>query len=480
MGLESGDFGAKKTILQMMQTLHDAKVVENGTRVVTKLEELHVYYKLNKSNTAVIVDGNVMFRAAPQLSYVDFCKYIEQQVMSFFQCAKHVIVVFDEPECITVAKREEQAARDAARKKRAIITSEDVLGLPTTDAYNEQDVANCPNVNGLIDLRATRIRLMDMIFARVMKEARRIEAQQIQMLGVAMTTLTFDGLDGRGDARGHDAPRQPGIQSTNEGMTDVLHRETPIGEGDLKLVAVEQAIERHRWEEGSPVASVRLVLHHTIDTDSLMISLIAEAERDSRGVHDLISILCLREPGRKRKGDDFFSPAHYQTISMQKLYSATMLLCFKEDGPHVRKLGREAVALVAMGLAACGCDFVGRAQLPGLRANEMMSAISNAIQTNPTLLPSMRGVWSGDAEETRKTRKILKSVLEQYGRNMGGGAIPVPAVLTFGNYQGSVSKQRQKYALHLKTPNDDGLLRAAWVCSYWHRAEFKNIRDFGF
>ena len=116
MGLESGDFGAKKTILQMMQTLHDAKVVENGTRVVTKLEELHVYYKLNKSNTAVIVDGSVMFRAVPQLSYEDLSKYIEGQVMNFFQCAKHVIVVFDEPECITVAKREEQASRDAARK----------------------------------------------------------------------------------------------------------------------------------------------------------------------------------------------------------------------------------------------------------------------------------------------------------------------------------------------------------------------------
>eukprot|EP00966_Prymnesium_polylepis_P120944 2795023-Prymnesium_polylepis.1 len=100
---------------------------------------------------------------------------------------------------------------------------------------------------------------------------------------MAMTSLTFDGIDPRGDARGHDQPRMPGIISTDDQMQEMLHREKPIGEGDLKLVAVEQAIERHRWLENSPVASVRMVLHWTIDTDSLMINLIAEAERDSRG-----------------------------------------------------------------------------------------------------------------------------------------------------------------------------------------------------
>jgi hypothetical protein len=272
----------------------------------------------------------------------------------------------------------------------------------------------------------------------------------------------------------------PGIISTEDKMHEVLHREKPIGEGDLKLVAVERAIERHRWEEGSPVASVRMVLHHTIDTDSLMINLIGEAERDSRGVKDLISVLCLREPGRKRREDDQFVPAHYEVVDMQGFYKAAMLMFFKEDSLEARKLGREAVALLAMATAACGCDFTGKNQIRGLRANEMFCTLAKVIDENPTILPSMRGAWSGDVKQTRKTRRVLKQVLDMYGRNMGSGALAVPAILSAHNYQGSVSKVRQKYALDIQSPSEEGLLRAAWVCAYWHQCEFKELSQFGF
>jgi hypothetical protein len=452
----------------------------SGRRTVTKLEELHIHYQINKTNAAVIVDGNVMVRASPQLSYKDFCKFMSDQVNNFSTSAKHVIVVFDEPEFLTVAKREEQAHRDAQRKKREIITSEDVLRLPQTDAYNEADIKDCPNVHALIENRPTRIRLMDMVFAGIMAEARRVKSQQLAMLGMAMTSLTFDGIDPRGDARCHHEVRVPGIMSTEPKMQEMLHREKPIGEGDLKLVAVEQAIERHRWEEDSPVASVRMVLHHTIDTDSLIINLIAEAERDSRGVKDLISVLCLKEPGRKRKGEDHFTPAHYQVVDMQSFYKATMLLFFKEDSPQVRKLGREAVALLAMSMAAVGCDFTGKNQIKGLRANEMFCTLAKVIHENPTILPSMRGAWSGDIEQTRKTRKVLQTVLNSYGRTMGTGTIPVPLMLSSEGYQGSVSKVRQKYALDIQSASEDGLLRAAWVSAYWHQCEFKELGQFGF
>jgi hypothetical protein len=474
MGLESGEFGAKRTILDMLQ-LHGS-----GRRTVTKLQELHVHYEINKTNAAVIVDGNVMVRASPQLSYKDFCKYISDQVNGFFTSAKHVIVVFDEPEAMTVAKKEEQAHRDAQRKKREIITSRDLLHLPQTDAYNEDDIKDCPNIHDLIENRPTRIRLMDMVFCNIMKEARRVKSQQLAMLGMAMTSLTFDGIDPRGDSRGHHEVRVPGIMSTEPKMQEMLHREKPIGEGDLKLVAVEQAIDRHRWEEDSPVASVRMVLHWTIDTDSLMINLVAEAERDSRGVKDLISLLCLREPGRKRKGEDHFTPAHYQVVDMQSFYKAAMLLFFKEDSPQVRKLGREAVALLAMSMAACGCDFTGKNQIKGLRANEMFCTLAKVIDEDPTILPSMRGAWSGDIKETLKTCNVLKHVLGVYGRMMGEGAHKVPVMLSAESYTGSVSKVRQKYALDIQSASDEGLLRAAWVCGYWHQCEFKELGQFGF
>ena len=480
MGLESGEFGAKKTILNMLELLHTGGAVLDGTRTVSKLDELHTHYNINKTNTTAVVDGNVLVRSAPQLSYKDLCKFLYDQVHNFFGAAKHVIVVFDEPDSVTRAKCEEQAQRDAQRKKREIVTSTDISRLPQTDAYNEADIKDCPNVHALIEQRPTRIRLMDMVFNHIMTEALRVKSQQLAVLGMAMTTLTFDGIDPRGDARGHNEPRRPGIMSTEDKMKEVLHREKAIGEGDLKMVAVERAIESHRWKKGSPLASVCMVLHSTIDTDSLMINLIEEAERDSRGVTDLVSVLCLREPGRKRKGEDYFTPGHYRVVDMQRFYKAVMLLLFREDTPQVRKLGREAVALLAMATAAVGCDFTGKAQIKGLRANEMFCTLSDAIFESPTMLPSMRGAWSGDIKQTLKTCLVLKQILHTYGRNLARGIHPVPAMLSSECYQGSVSKVRQKYALDIQSPSEEGLLRAAWTVSYWSGYEFKELDQFGF
>jgi hypothetical protein len=477
MGLESGDFGAKKTIINMLDLLHTGGVVLNGTGTVTKLEELHAHYEVDKANVVVIVDGNVMVRASPHLSYDDFCEFIYSQVGSFFSAAKHVIVVFDEPDSVSVAKREEQAHRDARRNKRRIVTSDDVLGLPTSDAYNETDIRDAPDIHELIDQRATRIRLMDLVFCKIMTETRRVTSTQVLMLG---STLTFDGIDPRGDERGHNELRRPCIMSTDGIMEEVFHRENRIGEGDLKLVAVEKAIQLHRWKAGSPFSSVRVVLHHTIDTDSIAINLIAEAERDRNGVKDFFSVLCLREPGRKRKGDDHFTPSHFQLIDMAKFYSAVIRLFFGEDTAEARGLGRECVALLAMCLAACGCDFTGKNQIKGLRANELMCTLSYLVRKRPTMLPTMRGAWSGSITETLKTCKILETVLGVHGRNLGKGQHPVPVMLSAESYDGSVSAVRRKQALDVQSPRQEGLLRAAWVCSYWHNCEFKELSRFGF
>jgi hypothetical protein len=477
MGLESGDFGAKKTVLNMLKLLHAGGVVLNGALEVTKLDELHTHYQTNKTDACIIVDGNVLVRASPQLSYNDFCEFISSQVNKFFSVADHVIVVFDEPDAVTVAKREEQAHRDAQRKKREIVTSEDILQLPRTDAYNEADIITCPNVHGLIENRLTRSRLMDMVFCKIMEEACNATSTQVAML---WSTLTLDGIDPRGDGRGHREVRSPSIFSTKPEMETVLRRTEPIGEGDMKLVAVEKAIEVHRCQEGSPVSSVRVILHHTIDTDSILINLIAEADRDSRGVNTLTSLLCLREPQRKRKGDTQATGAHYKVVDMAKLYRAVMLMMFKEDTTSVRKLGREAVALLAMVIAAAGCDFTGKNQIKGLRANELMCTLSHLVSERPTMLPTMRGAWSGSIPETLKTCKVMQMVLNVHGRNLGEGQHTVPAVLSAESYDGSVSTVRRKQALDVQNPSEEGLRRAAWVVAYWSGHEFKELAHFGF
>ena len=488
MGLESGDFGAKKTILNMLRLLHDSGAVVDGTRTVRKLDELHAHYKVKQANVAIVVDGNVMVRSAPKLSYKDFCHFIRRQVLDYFSVAKHVIVVFDEPENVSIAKREEQAQRDAQRKKREIVTSEEILSLQKNDAYNECDISNCRNIHEIVENRSTRARLMDMVFDAVMTKERSARARWVgsslssSSYQQGETTLTFDGLDPRGDARRHDAIRLPGIQSTSLKIETILRRDKAVGEGDLKLVVVEQAIERSTREEGSPFANTKIVLHSTIDTDSLLINLISEAERVSRGeTNNLTSLLCLREPGRKRRhDDDEFVPCHYQIVDMSRLYSAVMLLCFGEDTHSVRELGREAVALVTMAVVCAGCDFIGKNQIKGVRANELMCSVASVIKENPCVLPRMRGAWSGSVSDSIKMCKVLKCVLDKNGRDLGVGQHNVPVVLSSENYNGSVSAVRKKYALDVQNAREEGLLRAAWVVSYWHGFEFDEVVRFGF
>lgn len=463
----------------MLRNSHLDGTVTNGVREVTKLNELLTHEGVFKQNVAVVVDGNVMCRSAPPLSYKEFIRYTRDQVFGFYDVAKHVIVVFDEPDAMTLAKKEEQMARDAQRTKREIVVSEDVLKLPQTDAYNEADIENCPNIQSLMENRASRIRLMDMAFAHVIKEACKNRLQQMKMLGVAQTTLTLDGVDARGDSRPHGATRVAEVVSTEDAMVKVLHRDGAIGEGDIKLVDVEKAIEKHRWEEGSPVASVRVVLHHTIDTDSLMINLIAEAERKSRNVNDLISLLCLREPGRKRKGEDRFYPAHYVVVNMEKMLTTLLLVLFGGDNEAVRKLQREAVALTAMGIAACGCDFNKTCKIKSLRASEMLCAIATIIQNEPTVLPSMCGAWSGSTKKTRKTVKSLERVMHCYGLGLSNRVHAVPTYLLSEHYDGSVTKVRQKHALDVQSPELNPLLRAAWTVAYWHQHEFTELHNFG-
>ena len=92
------------------------------------------------------------------------------------------------------------------------------------------------------------------------------------------SSLTFDGIDGRGADRPQSEQRNAGILSSNADVwATVLQREHPVGEGDLKLTDVCDRVHKTamRDPEG-PLGSVVLNLIQTIDTDSLLIELMQE------------------------------------------------------------------------------------------------------------------------------------------------------------------------------------------------------------
>jgi hypothetical protein len=475
MGLASGEYGAKRSIILLLE-----KANNGATKTISKLRELHTEYDANRNTATVLVDGNVLVRSSPPLSYANFVDFCQKSLNSFFDVAKHVIVVFDEPDAVTVAKREEQQHRDMAREKREIQISHDLKHeLPQSDDYNESDVKNCPNVQALIENRQTRLRLLDIIFIKILTEAKTKRQHEIAIYGKAMSSLTLDGVDARGDSRSHNSARRPEILSTEDLLPDILRRETPIGEGDLKFTSIEKCIAKHQRED-SPLWGVKIILLHTIDTDALPIALIEEARRRSKkGEEDVKTVLCLREPGRKRREDGSHTSPCFRVFDMAKFYSCVLFLMLGGT-EHEHKLGREAVALFAMTLCTAGCDFISKEQIRGLRANELLCTLGRVVREAPTILPTMRYAWSGCVSDTQKLCGVLRHVLREHGKDMANGQHAVPEVLKSEHFSGSVSAVRRKNSPNIENPGEAALLRAAWVVSYWHECEFKDLSKFGF
>lgn len=454
MGLASGEHGVKALVRQR----YASAVLEN----VVDLSTLHAKLHCESSKCTVLVDGNVMLFQAPGMPLVDVINYMESQLMKLHSLGRHLIVVFDEPNAVSKAKSATQQERDAQRKKRDIFCSED-LGLPQTDAYNASDIAAVRDVSDLIRNRATRLRLIDIVAERLIKRAVERANGQLSLLGYMQTSLTIDGVCAEGDGRAHGAERVASILSTNSEIPGLFKRASPIGEGDLKLIHIEQTIESNRHVRGSPFANTEIVVHWTIDTDSLLLGLIAEAERRERGVVDFTSILALRERGKKRDAADGApSQSHYTVIDFQALLDAVLGDLFSHSFPIEYSLGRRVVSALSVALAMQGSDFD---QVGGLRASETLDIFKKKlIPSHIDALRTADALWSGDRE---KLRAFAQNFIALFLRE---AAVVVELCGTI----------RKRHAASLSGPSNDSLLRGAWLGSYWSGIEFVDVDQWGF
>jgi len=447
MGLKSGDNGCKAVFQTQFASAFLA---------CPRLDDVRELVGVARSETLAILDGNVMVKGMPQ-SATTFREYVQilvAQTAPAIEAAAHVVVVFDEPRAMTRAKLETQKSRDAKSTAQTPVCSEELVACIRTDEFTEEMLhADGCNVRMLMNHRAARPRFYDALCAAIL--AHFVENTS----GDAAWSLTFDGVDPRGFAREFNAPRTAGILSSDDAFwRPLLHRETPIGEGDLKLTDVAQRVHDAAKHESTPVHGVVLNLLVTIDTDSLVIELLKQQERLARtdeSDRNELTIVCLKEHARRRKGDDFVTPSRFLCCNAARFHSnvADYLAPARSEDRNA------AVALLVAACACCGCDFL---EVKGARADLMLPVVKDIVRRHPEVLRDMALIFDEDEAVVREAKSAINTVLKAYADDIA-------------------NKPRMKRS-HASASNycDAQVLRALWTVSYWYGREFLDCADWGF
>ena len=453
MGLSGGKTGAKAIFQEEFS---------GAFRNLKCLTEARKLVGVERSQTLAVLDGNVMMNAMPSSidTFRGYLGILTRQIEDACQAAEHVVVVFDEPGAITEAKRNEQRRRDEMRQARVPYCSEDLVASIVDDNFTTGDLhTDGCNVKLLMEHRAARPRFFDAVCVALLQHFR------ANMVGGGSWSLTFDGVDMRGADRGFGVPRDAGVISSDDAFWQpLLNREVPIGEGDLKLTDVTQRVHDAALLEGTPVHGVALNLVVTIDTDSFPIELLQQNRRERRPNEpddNELTLLCLKERARKRAGDDFVTDAHYLCCDMQ-IFHALVLNYFYgtkhlDDRVHAQKPA--ALALLAVALACCGCDFV---EIKGMRADLVLPVVRDIVRNHEDQMRLMAGVLEPMREDVLGALSVVEFLLSKYGKALEG----VPRM--------------QKARASVANMCDAQLYRALWTCAYWHQREFKDCESWGF
>jgi hypothetical protein len=451
MGLSGGKTGAKALFLEQFA---------DAFRNLKHLKDVRALVGVERSQTLAVLDGNVMMNAIPASvdTFRGYVSILSHQIEEACTAAAHVVVVFDEPDAMTTAKRDEQRRRDELRQARVPYCSEDLVATIMDDNFSTNDLhTDGCNVKLLMEFRAARPRFYDAVCVALLMRFR------ANMMG-GPWSLTFDGIDWRGADRGFGMPRHAGILSSDEGFWAALlsRPEGPIGEGDLKLTDVTQRVHDASRREGTPVHGVLLNLVVTIDTDSFAIELLQQNRRERRAEEDdrdELTVLCLKERARKRAGDDHVTDAHYTCCDMQLFHGLVLDYFYgtKSLSPKVVAQQPAALALLAVALALCGCDFV---ELKGMRADLALPVVREIVRKHPKRLAALATV---DSEPPGAAAfDLVELLVRLYANELDG------------------KPRMQKACASARNYCDAQIQRALWTCAYWHQHEFKNCAQWGF
>lgn len=458
MGLASdGEHGVKALI---------KNVYKGASRNFTSLGDVRKAVKVQRRHAAVALDGNVMMMQVPQkaVSFAAYTGIVTNAIRTAMGSAAVVVVVFDDSQYMTAAKREEQLRRDANRKKTEPVCSTDLFPYPTDDNYGVEDLISTQDCHAIVKCRASRNRFFDETGRQVLINLQMSIANWSE--GGNEAVVIFDGLDPRGANRPQGAPRDTQIFGSDDGVAALFQRDTPMGEGDIKLAWVEERVRQLAAEAKLPM---QLHLTVTIDTDSIAIELLDQARRNCLPPpeHTVKGALCMRErTSSKRDVWDDEPSASYWVVDYANLLEILQAHLWGVPQTRLDRLPsaarqREATALMCTGWILAGCDFC---KVPGLKASMVMDSLPSMIQASPQLVRGFAAAWSGDRDAVKLVTPVLRRLVQ----------------LCAGNYEAQ-PRSRKATVESMRTHDELTLLRAAWVSSYWHQHEFRgDLGDFGF
>lgn len=455
MGLAGGPNGAKALFKHKFP---------DAFRSFQALEQARDAVGVARKQTLVVVDGNVLVMQTPAAvdTFPGYVAVLANQLHGAIKAGEHVVVVFDEPASLTRAKQEEQRKRDSRRTPQTPVCSDDLVPCPRDDNYSREELdAEGLNVRLLINHRPARSRFYDALCVAALAK---LQGMLVGEEGCAWS-VTFDGIDPRGADRPLGEKRRPGVLSSHpEDWTPVLARESAIGEGDMKLTDVCHRVHKLRKSNpDAPMGDVLLNLLWTIDTDSFLIELMQQSRREMRPRaedRNELTMLCLREPARRRKGE-VPEPAYFQCIDMMCFHESVMTYVYgsRSVTPALQEKKPLVTALLAASIALCGCDFV---EVRGLRADLVLPCVREVARNRPDLLELMHGVYTGRAEDTRNAGEAITAVIEDFLTSIAG------------------APRMKATSQKASTYSDLQVLRACWIAAYWNGNEFKNVRNWGF
>jgi hypothetical protein len=467
MGLPSGPHGVK--------TFSKAKF-PHSLGEFASLKAARVQSRHTPAQTVVVLDGNVFTKIVPSAAstYSAYMSVFVRFVRAAFEAGDVVVVVFDEPAILTRAKVEEQRRRDAASRRSNPVLSEDVQATtsPVNDSYGRHELENC-NPHETLKHRQARGRFHDALCIDVL----RLFEMEFDQSERSSRVLVFDGVDCRGINRDPGDIRRPTLVSNNSLVRQSLSRgpdDPPVGEGDLKITDTCSNIQYLR-NTGELFVSIEVAIVCTTDTDSIAIELLhhaACAVHHKRNSNDrpLKTLLCFREPpSRKRDADDNRSEsANYACFDVELLYYGIRDSLFKRSlhGFSPRD-ALHAVALLCVGWALCGCDFV---RLKGMRSDVVFDAVEGICEDPGHCLERMAPVMelrraSPHSEVLAARRGMAESVLELIDSC-------VTRLASMPRLKRASASASEKEHWHV--------LRGVWCVLYWSGLEFTDIESWGF
>lgn len=417
-----------------------------------------------REETFACIDGNVLMMSVPQGAQTldAYVAIVTSSLKRAIATSFVTVVVFDNPDCITEAKKQEQMKRDAAKASAAVCCSFDLASsTPTDDNYDKQYIVNSTNVQSLRDNRNTRHRFFDEVATQVLYNLKQ-QVKRWNESGHPGGHVLFDGIDSRGGERSAGEPRRPSMIGSCDRLVGLFQRSIDIGEGDLKLADLGRRVRSLSNADDPDLKSIKLSLCTTIDTDSFAIELLEEAKRckDADCPRAFNTLLCMRERARKRGLDDDKDPFYLccDVTLLHALLQRSMWGMSRSPSPSDR---HAAMTLMCAGWALCGCDFV---EFKGMRSDVVFDSISTVVKTVPSAIEGTKHAWSGQRNRVKDLHQPIRALAMACASRL----LDIPRI-------------KKDFVPSLRNLDDVFVKRTAWLLCYWNSCEFKgSMEEFGF